>query len=390
MRRSGAKLAWYEFFAGGGMARLGLGDRWNCVFANEWCGRKAEAYANRFGAGNPRVCEELKVEDVARLTTASLPGRAALVWASFPCQDLSLAGLGAGLGGKRSGTFRPFWKLVEGLADENRAPSVVVLENVVGAVTSHGGRDFAEILHRIAAAGYAFGPMVIDAARFVPQSRPRLFVVAVRDGLAIPPALRRGVPDALCHPASLLNAYAALPEPLQSRWFWWSLPAPSRCDASLADLIEDEPVGVRWHGAEQTERLLGMMSDLNRRKVGEARKLGGRVVGTVYRRTRIDENGERVQRAEVRFDGVSGCLRTPTGGSSRQTILIVEGARTRSRLLSPREAARLMGVPEDYPLPPNYNEAYHLFGDGLVVPVVRRLEEHILWPLASATDRRAS
>jgi DNA (cytosine-5)-methyltransferase 1 len=58
----------------------------------------------------------------------------------------------------------------------------------------------------------------------------------------------------------------------------------------------------------------------------------------------------KTQRAEVRFDDISGCLRTPAGGSSRQTVLIVEGKQVRSRLLSPREAARLMGVPDDYPL----------------------------------------
>ena len=58
-----------------------------------------------------------------------------------------------------------------------------------------------------------------------------------------------------------------------------------------------------------------------------------------------------------------------------------EGKRLASRLLAPREAARLMGVPEDYPLPEKYNDAYHLFGDGVVVPVVSWLEKHLLRPL---------
>ena len=76
------------------------------------------------------------------------------------------------------------------------------------------------------------------------------------------------------------------------------------------------------------------------------------MVGAVYRRTRPDEFGIRRQRAEVRFDDVAGCLRTPSGGSSRQTILVVEGRTVRSRLLSPREAARLMGLDDSYELPP--------------------------------------
>src|SRR5439155_2679056 len=111
-------------------------------------------------------------------------------------------------------------------------------------------------------------------------------------------------------------------------------------------------------------------------------QLGRRIVGTIYKRTRPGDDGVRKQRAEVRFDQVAGCLRTPVGGSSRQSIVVVDGRTVRSRLLSPRGAARLMGVPESYPLPENYNEAYHLFGDGVAVPVVSWLEKHLLRPLA--------
>src|SRR5712692_7052046 len=174
---SDKQLVWCEFFAGGGMARLGLGDAWKCVFANEWCEKKAAAYAARFGAGQPPVCPELKVEDVAKLTTVDLPGTPDLVWGSFPCQDLSLAGNGAGLRGERSGTFWPFWRLVKGLCEEGRAPRLVVLENVCGTLRSHGGRDFVAIGEALASSGYRFGALVVDAVGFLPQSRPRLFMV---------------------------------------------------------------------------------------------------------------------------------------------------------------------------------------------------------------------
>ena len=116
-----------------------------------------------------------------------------------------------------------------------------------------------------------------------------------------------------------------------------------------------------------------MMSPVNLAKVEVAKRAGRRMVGGVYKRTRLNEVGVKVQRAEVRFDDVAGCLRTPAGGSSRQVILVVEGRRVRSRLISSRETARLMGLPETYVLPKNYNEAYHLTGDGVVVPVVRHL-----------------
>ncbi len=106
------------------------------------------------------------------------------------------------------------------------------------------------------------------------------------------------------------------------------------------------------------------------------------MVGTLYRRTRFNAHGEKVQRAEARFDDIAGCLRTPSGGSSRQFVLIVENHRVRSRLISARETARLMGLPDDYILPENYNEAYHLTGDGVVVPAVRHIAAHLLEPLA--------
>jgi DNA (cytosine-5)-methyltransferase 1 len=127
-----------------------------------------------------------------------------------------------------------------------------------------------------------------------------------------------------------------------------------------------------------------MMAPLHRAKVEKALRYGKRVVGSVYKRTRPRSDGNREQRAEIRFDGVSGCLRTPAGGSSRQLIVIVEDQRVKVRLISARETARLMGLEDTYILPENYNEAYHLTGDGVVVPAVRHIAEHILRPLASA------
>jgi len=130
-----------------------------------------------------------------------------------------------------------------------------------------------------------------------------------------------------------------------------------------------------------------MMSELNREKVNAAKKAGAVMVGAVYKRTRKDEVGRKVQRAEVRFDDVAGCLRTPAGGSSRQVIVVVDGKSIRSRLISPRETARLMGLPDSYVLPGNYNEAYHLTGDGVAVPVVRYLARHIIEPIVHSKGK---
>jgi DNA (cytosine-5)-methyltransferase 1 len=239
----------------------------------------------------------------------------------------------------------------------------------------------AAIAAALADGGYRFGAIVMDAVRFVPQSRPRLFIVAVRQGRSVPDTLTRPQSDALWHPANLVVAYDKLPPRLKKVWPWWNLPAPPPRPAKFADIIEDEPEGVEWHTHTETRRLLSLMSPINREKVEHAKRARKRMIGGVYKRTRMDEEGNRAQRAEIRFDDVAGCLRTPVGGSSRQSIMIVTGDKVRSRLLAPREAARLMGLPETYKLPENYNEAYHLVGDGVVVPVVRFLAAGVLEPL---------
>ena len=375
-----ASHTFYEFFAGAGMARAGLSGKWRCVFANEFDLKKSVIYRKNWA-----TLDVLKVADVGTLTPSDLPGIADLVWASFPCQDLSLAGAGAGLRGDRSGTFWPFWRLMQGVIETGRAPKLIVLENVCGTLTSHEGKDFAAICSTFVKAGYYFGALIVDAVKFVPQSRPRLFVIGIRDDLALAaPNITARTCTEHWHPRGLLNAYNKLSTKIKDKWLWWNPELPPQRTTTFAHLIEDNPVGVEWHTTAETAKLLNMMSEINREKVNEARATGQRVVGAVYKRTRRDEVGRKVQRAEIRFDDIAGCLRTPAGGSSRQVIVIVRGKTVRSRLISPRETARLMGLPDNYELPNNYNEAYHLTGDGVAVPVVRHLARHIFEPLLSA------
>ncbi len=379
----GDGLTYYEFFAGGGMARAGLGPNWRCLFANDFSQTKVSAYVDNWGD------DHIHLGDVALIEKSQLPSQAAMAWASFPCQDLSLAGAYAGLGEvgakmTRSGTFWHFWSLMKGLQREGRKPKTIVLENVYGALTSRGGADFVAISNALADGGYRFGAVVIDAAHFVPQSRPRVFFIAVDASAPVPGALLRDAPSPVWHPAALTRAQSLLRGHARDSWLWWNMPKPPERRVDLVDVIEAAPSDVRWHSPVETERLLAMMSDLNHQKVMCAQRAGGRSVGAVYRRTRPDENAVKRQRAEVRFDGLAGCLRTPGGGSSRQTVIVVEQGSIRSRLLSSREAARLMGLPDSYKMPRRYNEAYHLAGDGVCVGVVRFLAEVLLEPLVWA------
>ena len=374
----------YEFFCGSGAARLGLGAGWECVFANDIDAAKMRSYVSNFGS------QGAITRDVARLTTADLPygaeiGPVDLAWCSFPCQDISLAGDRAGLDGARSSTFWSFWRLMQGLRAEGRSPRMIAIENVCGLITSHGGQDFDAICDALVAGGYRYGAMVIDAELFLPQSRERVFIVAIDSASAISAAITATAPTVSFHPPGWSKAMRRQ----KVSPIWFNLPVPPARNTMLVDLVEDKPIGPfpqtgLWHPQAETDRLVRMMSAVNLAKLEEARRTGQRRVGAFYKRMRpgkdgVDASGERTQHVEVRFDGVAGCLRKgSTGGSSVQNLMIADGASVRSRRLSAREAARLMGLPDTYKLPNDYLAAYDLMGDGLAVPAVRHLAEHIL------------
>ena len=366
--RDADTLTFLEFFAGAGLVRLGLEPLWSCIWANDIDPRKQEVYEEWFGPG------EFVLGDVGTVASDSLPIGADMAWASFPCQDLSLAGWRRGMKAERSGTFWEFWRLMHESMQRRERPPLLVIENVVGMLY---GKDFAMLCEALATLGMQFGPLVVDARLFLPQSRPRVFLIAVDSRVDCSSFTHEEAPDTVpWFTKAIRVAYEQTPASIRGAWRWWTLPEPSLTIRPVEELIEENPAGVAWHEPEETNRLLEMMTDLNLEKTKLAMERGTSV-GFIYKRIR-----EKVQRAEVRFDGVAGCLRTPEGGSSRQIVLSLDNGHVRSRLLSPREAARLMGVPDPLWLPPKYNDAYRAIGDGVAVPVVRWLSERLLIHLA--------
>lgn len=355
------------------MVRAGLSKHWACELANDFDLRKAHSYRANWGHKTLKVC------DINHLKTSDLRPGVDMAWASFPCQDLSLAGGGAGLKGNRSGTFWPFINLMKSLCHTDSKPKIIAIENVLGTLTSNNGKDFASICEALENIGYRFGALIIDAARFVPQSRPRLFVIAI-DKLIDTTNFERSRATHWTYSNRLQKAYECLPNRLKESWAFWDLLAPPERSLNLSDLVIWDRDVAPVDSQEKTIRLLNMMDEKNRQKVLDNSTLFGRAVGGLYKRTRFSQ-GTKVQRAEVRFDGLAGCLRTPAGGSSRQELLLIDRNHISSRLLTTREAARLMGLPESYMLPDNYNEAYHLCGDGVAVPVVSHLSTNFFEPL---------
>lgn len=363
-----SQLRALDFFAGSGLVTEGLKDTFKVTFANDICPKKCAVYRANFG--NDHLVES----SIENVHGDELPV-ADLAWASFPCQDLSLAGNMGGLDkGTRSGLFWEWVRILSEIDFENRPP-VLCAENVIGFLVAEDGRQFASAYSALRELGYRLGAFVLDAAHFLPHSRPRSFIVAVREDWPVDQRLVSDSAELHIHTRSVLTAASAVND---SDWVWWRLPPMPKSKKALLDIVErDAPIDA----PESTDYLLSMLSPLNKRKVETAASLKRYFVGTGYKRVRV-EDGVRRQRLEVRFDGMAGCLRTPEGGSSRQIMVILDRGRVFTRLLTVRETARLMGAPDSFRLPGSYNDGYRAMGDAVAVPVTRWLSQNLLAPLA--------
>lgn len=367
-----------EFFAGIGLMRLGLERAgWTIAFANDIDPKKLEMYRLAF----PDAEQHYLVRDVHTLAPEELP-TVELATASFPCTDLSLAGAREGLRGKQSSAFWGFVRALEKMGE--RRPPLVLLENVTGFLTSHGGKDFGDAMSALNELGYAVDPFIIDAVSFVPQSRQRLFVVGSRPRLQAAEPARTGFlfGDDEARPKPLAAFIKAHPEIC---WSLRELPRLPRSRARLADVLEDLPANSPvWWSEVRLEYLVSQMSERHRQAVTTMTAKSERGVATAFRRIR---HGKSM--AEVRTDGIAGCLRTPKGGSARQILIVTEHNKIRARLLTARECARLMGAPQ-FPIAVPLSQALFGFGDAVCADVVEWIARYYLTPmLAELTGRPA-
>jgi DNA (cytosine-5)-methyltransferase 1 len=355
-----------EFFAGIGLMRMGLEQGgWNTVFANDIDEKKWQMYRDQFGEDGKfhlGDIHQLKKEQVPEITLAT---------ASFPCNDLSLAGARKGLSGEQSSAFWGFVEVIKKL--ENRRPPMILLENVTGFLTSNNGADFKDALFALNELGYAVDAFIIDAARFVPQSRQRLFVVGTQKPDAGKVHDTPKFYESECRPAALADFILWHPD---INWNIRPLPPLPERKLRLDDILQDlSPNSKYWWNKERADYLLNQMSKKHRLEA-EAMINGDKTShGTVFRRVR---NGKSM--AELRTDGVAGCLRTPRGGSGRQILFAAGKGTFAVRLLTPRECARLMGA-DDFALRVPLNQALFGFGDAVCVPAIRWIAENYLNPV---------
>lgn len=355
-----SRLTVAEFFAGIGLMRMGLERHgWNVVFANDIDPLKQVMYTAHFGHG-------FTLDDIHLLEPGGIPP-VTLATASFPCTDLSLAGAMAGLAGEHSGALWGFTDLLDKLG--TRRPPIILLENVTAFLTSHGGSDFRAALSELNRLGYAVDAFVLDAAWFVPQSRQRLFVIGRQgagDGTPLPMTSRT-------RPPALVNFMLAHPD---IRWSVRDLPAPPQAGPILETILEDLPDDApEWWSRERSAYLLEQMSERHRALADAMIAFDAWSYGTVFRRMRGGKST-----AEMRTDGIAGCLRTPKGGSAKQILFRGGFGRYGARLLTPRECARLMGA-DDYVLTVPTDQALFGFGDAVCVSAVEWIAENYLNPV---------
>lgn len=358
-----------EFFAGIGLMRMGLEKNgWQIAYANDIDKDKYIMYSDQFADAS----DHFQLEDIHKLDPYDVPN-VTLATASFPCNDLSLAGARKGLGGKQSSAYWGFVRILDEMAE--RRPPLVLLENVAGFLTSHGGRDFQAALLALNRLGYAVDSLMIDASRFVPQSRVRLFVIGHLEEGHGSWKMREtmGFYESDVRPKPLAHYIFTHPEIV---WDIRDLPVLPSTAPSLDAVLEHHPDDSSyWWSDDRRDYLLSQMSNRHAEQLRLMMKGKKLSYGTVFRRVRKGRS-----MAELRTDGVAGCLRTPRGGSGRQILVEAGQGHVRVRLLTPRECARLMGA-DGFSINVSLNKALFGFGDAVCVPVIGWIAEHYLNPL---------
>lgn len=362
-RRQSLRAA--EFFSGIGLVRLALERQgWKVLFANDIDPDKARMYTDNW-PDDPH----LVVGDVHELDAQTIPD-CDLFTASFPCNDLSIAGRREGLNGKESSAF---WGFVRILREVRQRPSLVLLENVVGFLMSRGGSDLEQALRALNQLGYNVDIFVLNAQRWTPQSRQRLFVVG-KLGTVGPSSSQVEISDVRPEPvASFILRHPNL------AWDIRPMPRPPKAKKALVDIIEDLPDdSPHWWSQARADYFMDQMSPkhalLAKLMIGQKQIS----YATAFRRVR-----NKKSMAELRTDGIAGCLRTPRGGSGRQILFKAGMGRYQVRLLTARECARLQGAPDSYLIDVPLNQALFGFGDAVCVPAVEWIIKNYLTPVAT-------
>ncbi|MGI2153840.1 DNA cytosine methyltransferase [Shewanella oncorhynchi] len=319
-----AVFRFIDLFAGIGGVRLGFQQAGGaCVFSSEFDKHAQLTYKKNHG--------EFPFGDITLISPEEIPDHDVLL-AGFPCQPFSHAGLKLGIEDTRGTLFHDITKIIE-----KKKPRFALLENVKGLISHDKGYTLKVVLKTLTRIGYSCNipreiiehgttkeiqtlarEMVLKSVDFgIPQNRQRIYIVLWKDG-------------------EIEN---------------FEYPKAIDVDTRVGDILDAEPdesltISDRlWEGHQ-------------RRKVQN--KINGKGFG--YGLVSVDSAYTNTISARYYKDG--------------SEILIDQGNKN-PRKISPREAARLQGFPNEFEPSDSKVQAYKQFGNSVTVNVVNALAEQI-------------
>jgi DNA (cytosine-5)-methyltransferase 1 len=336
-------FSFIDLFAGIGGIRLGFESiGGNCVWTSEYDKFSQQTYLAKFGHAHPLA------GDITKISSTEVPAHNVLL-AGFPCQPFSIAGVS-----KKNSLGRPhgfecntqgtlFFDVARIIKEHQ--PEAILLENVKNLKSHDKGNTFAIIRETLEEElGYHMQYRVIDARYFVPQHRERIFMVGFREktdfdfsSLVLPD--KKPIMGDILHPEDGTEADCY---PFTD------------ADGKVADKYTLTP--NLWEYLQNYAK--------KHREAGNGFGFG--MVGK--------DSVARTLSARYHKDG--------------SEILVSQGPDKRPRRLTPRECARLMGYPEDFPITVSDTQAYRQFGNSVVVPVIRAIAEHMRPHLRAALAKK--
>lgn len=375
-------MTFVEFFAGVGLIQEALSPLgWTCLLANDNDPRKVEYYTKNHSTTPMVDC------DIRSLPASRIP-QSLLATASFPCIDLSQAGQRKGINGSHSGIVWSFLDHIRSLQSLGKGPKFLFLENVAFLLTLHGGQGIDFLLSEIADMGYSIDLVQVDARHFTPQTRNRVFVIAVEGTDHV---------TAEEMPETHIRRYKVQEAFRRNRhlsWVFFDFPSLPKRQFELKDVLEDLPEDdSRWWDSARTQAFMNQLERHHRPQLEMLMKAGAEVQMTAVRRGR--RRGVREQIFNLRFDGLASCLRTPRGGSSIQFVVRVRNGDVQIRRILGIESARLQGVclpnaSPSFEVPDAEYDALYAFGDAVCVPAVRWVFQHSIQALVGNAARSGS
>lgn len=254
--------------------------------------------------------------DITKIESKSIPEHDILV-GGFPCQAFSQAGKKLGFEDTRGTLFFEIARILK-----EKQPRAFLLENVKNLTLHDHGKTFEVIVNTLEELGYEVFPCLFKAKDFgVPQNRERIYIVGFNKDKV-------------------------------SNYNDFVMPIPPCSETKVGQILESN--------VDEKYTISDKLWDGHQRRKAEHKEKGN---GFGYTLFTADSPYTNTISARYYKDG--------------SEILIAQEGKN-PRKITPREAARLQGFPEDFIIPVSDTQAYKQFGNSVAVPVIHAIAEEII------------